>query len=181
MGIGNDQLHTGEASTKKAFEEKRPERLSLAGAYVQPHDFPVAFRVRRYGDYDGNADHPAAFALFEVGRVQPQIGPFPGQRPGKEGMDSFINVLAQLGHLGFRDAGKSHGLDEIVHAPRRYAADPGLLDDGHQSAFAGLARLQEGRKVAALAQLGDAQLQGADAGIKAAVTVAVAVADSLGA
>ena len=156
MGVGDDKLHTGESPTKKAFEEKRPERLGFAGADVQPHDFPAAFGVRRHGNYGGDADHTAAFALFEVGRVQPQIGPFSRQWPGKKGMAPFIDVLAQLGHLGFRDAGKPHGLDEIVHAPRRYAADPGLLDDGHQGAFAGLARLQEGRKGAALAQLGDA-------------------------
>lgn len=42
MGIGDDQLYAGEASTKKAFEEKRPERLGLAGTDVQSHDFPAA-------------------------------------------------------------------------------------------------------------------------------------------
>jgi hypothetical protein len=65
-------------------------------------------------------------------------------------MDTFVDVLAQLGDLGLGDAGKAHGLDKIVHAPCRDAADPGFLDDGHQSAFAGLAGLQEGRKIAAV-------------------------------
>ena len=54
-------------------------------------------------------------------------------------LDPFLDVLAQLWLLGLGDAGKAHGLNEIVHAPRRYAADPGLLDDGHQGALAGLA------------------------------------------
>ena len=154
MGVGDDQFYAAKPTTKKAFEEKRPERLGFAGSDVQPHDFSTAFRVHSHGDYSGDADHPATFTLLEVGRVQPQIGPFPGQRPGKEGMEPFIDVLAQLGHLGLGDPGKAHGLDEIIHAPGGDAADPGFLDDGHQSPFAGLARLQEGRKVAALAQFG---------------------------
>ena len=53
MGVGDDQLHATKPSTKKAFKEKRPKRLGFAGADVQAHDFPAAFRVRRHGDYGG--------------------------------------------------------------------------------------------------------------------------------
>ena len=118
MSVGDDKLHAAKSPTKKAFEEKRPERLGLAGADVQPHDFPAAFRVRRHGDYSGDADHPAAFTLLEVGRVQPQIGPFPGQRPGKEGMDAFIDVLTQRKRSirrvlsGRAGSGRSSGRDD---------------------------------------------------------------------
>ena len=58
-------------------------------------------------------------------------------------------------------------------------ADPGLLDHRHEGFFAGLAGLQEGREVAALAQFGNTQVQLAQAGIQAAVAVAVAIGDTL--
>jgi hypothetical protein len=65
-------------------------------------------------------------------------------------------------------------------AAGRDAAEPGLLDDGNQRLLAGLARLQEGREVRPLAQLRDAQLERADAGVEGAGAMAVAVVEPLG-
>ena len=58
---------------------------------------------------------------------------------------------------------------------------PGLLDDGHQGFLRRLARLQERREVAALPQLGDPELQAAQARVERTLPIAVAVGLPLGA
>jgi hypothetical protein len=84
-------------------------------------------------------------------------------------------ALAELGDLALGDAGQPHRLDQFVDPPGRHAADPGLLDHRDQRLLRGLARLQEGREVRALAQLGDAQAERAEPGVEAAVAVAIAI------
>ena len=58
---------------------------------------------------------------------------------------------------------------------RRDAGHVGLLDHGHERLLGPLARLEEAREVAALAQLRDRELELAGAGVPAAWSVAVAV------
>jgi len=67
------------------------------------------------------------------------------------------------------------GLDQIVHPSRRDAADPRLLDHGHQGLLAGLTGLEERREVAALPQLGNAQLQTAQPRVERPLAITVAV------
>ena len=55
----------------------------------------------------------------------------------------------------------------------RDATDPSLLDHRDQRLLRRLPGLQEGREVAALPQLGDAELQGAEPRIQRSVAVAV--------
>ena len=58
---------------------------------------------------------------------------------------------------------RAHCLHQLVDAPRRYAADPGLLDHGDQRLLGSLARLEKRLEVRSLAQLGNPQLQRAEA------------------
>src|SRR6187455_828090 len=113
-------------------------------------------------------------ALFEVGRVQPEIGPLAGERTLEEGVHPLIDVLAQLGNLRLADPRKPHRLHQVVHPPGRHAADPGLLNDRDQCFLRPLPGLQERRKIAALPQLRDAQLQRSKPGVQAALAEAVA-------
>jgi len=83
-------------------------------------------------------------------------------------------ALAKLGDLRLADPGQSHCLHQIVDPPGRHAADPGLLDHRDQRLLRALAGFEKGRKVAALPQLWDAQLQRAEPSVEAAVAVAVA-------
>jgi hypothetical protein len=123
---------------------------------------------------------PAALADLQVGGVQPEIGPLAVERAFQEGTHALVYVLAELGDLGLRDAGQAHGLDQIVDAPGRDAGDPGFLDHGHQRLLGRPPRFEEGRKVAPLPELGDAQLQLAEPGVERALAIAVPVVGPLG-
>ena len=70
-------------------------------------------------------------------------------------------------------------LDQPVDLARRHAVDIGLGDDRDQRLLSAPARLQERREVAALAQLGDGQLDRADPRVPVARPVAVAVGGPL--
>ena len=43
----------------------------------------------------------------------------------QEGMDTLVNVHAQLGHCAFTDPSQPNGLHQVIHAPGGHAADPG--------------------------------------------------------
>ncbi len=84
-------------------------------------------------------------------------------------------ILAQRRDLRLGDAGHSERLDKVIDLARRHTLDPGFLDDGGECLLRRLARLQEGREVGALAQLGDLQVQRAEPGIQLTRARAVAV------
>ena len=164
---------------RRAFEKRRPEGLGLAGPDVQADDLALALGVGGHSDYRRDGDDASALALFEVGCIEPQIGPLAGERALEKGADAVIDVLAQLADGAFAVARQPHGLDQVVDAPGRDAADPGLLDHGHQDLLGRLARLEERRKIAALAELRDPELQSAEPGVERAIAVAVAVCRAL--
>ena len=93
----------------------------------------------------------------------------------------LVDLLAQPADLALGDAAHAHGLDQVVDRAGRDALDVGLLDHRGQRLLGHPARLQEAREVAALAQLGDAQLHRAGPGLPVAVAVAVALGQPLGA
>ena len=62
---------------------------------------------------------------------------------------------------------------QVVHLACRHATDPGLLYDGDQGLLGGFARLKEAREVAALAQLGNLEVQRAQTGIESALSIPV--------
>ena len=135
-------------------------------ADVKADDLPFALGVRGHGDYRRDRDDAAALALLQVGRVQPQIGPLAVERAVEEGADPLVDVLAELADGALGDPGQPHRLHQVVDAPGRDAADPGFLDHRHQGLLRRLPGLEEGREVAALPQLGDAQLQAAQPGVE---------------
>lgn len=97
-------------------------------------------------------------AVLELAQgVDPQIRPFTFDRAVEEGLDSVVDVGAQLADLAFRDPGPTHGLHQIVHGAGRDALNIGFLDHGGQRLFRQPARLKEAGKVAAGSQLGNAQ------------------------
>src|SRR5204863_4020013 len=96
-------------------------------------------------------------------------------------MHALVDLLTQLGNLRLADPGQPHRLHQIVDPPGRYAPGPPLLDDRDQGLLRTLAGFQKRRKVAALPQFRDAQLQRAEPGIEGALAVAVAPAAPLAA
>jgi site-specific DNA recombinase len=162
--VGDDQLHTAQAATGHALEERGPERLGLARPDVQPDNLSFALGIHGHGDYGRDRDDAPALALLEVGRIQPEIGPVADERTVEEGPDTVVDVLAQLGDRALADPGQPHRLHQVVDAPCRDAADPvdplrgSTLNHGDQRLLRRLPGLEERREVGALPQLGDAQL-----------------------
>jgi hypothetical protein len=75
---------------------------------------------------------------------------------------------------------QAHLLHQPVDLARGHAVDRGLLDDRDQGLLGPPARLQEAREVAALAELGDGQLDLADPGIPGPWAIPVAVGEAVG-
>ena len=163
----------------KPFRKPDQKGSASDGPMPSPDDLAPAIVRDRHSDYRGHRNDATAVADFEIGGVQPQIGPLALQRAIEEGIDPLVDVLAELGNLALRDARQAHCLHQPVDAAGRHAADPGFLNDGHQCLLRGLARLEEGREVGALAQLGDAQAQWPEPGIERAVAVAIAVIEPI--
>src|SRR4051794_37794015 len=79
----------------------------------------------------------------------------------------------QPAHLALGDAAHAERLDQLVDRTGRDALDVGFLDDGGEGFLASAPRLEELEEVAALAQLGDLQLDAAGAGVPGSVSVAI--------
>lgn len=174
MGIADHQLHAVGATGAQGAEEVHPEGFRFGGADAQSNDFPAALGVRRHGDYGRDGYDPAALALLEVSGVEPEIGPLAGQGAVEELADPLVDVLAQLRDGALRDPAQSHGLHQVIDAAGGHAADPRLLNDGHQRLFRGLSGFEKAGEVAALPQLRHLQVQRAQSGVERALAIAVA-------
>jgi site-specific DNA recombinase len=181
VGIRDDQLDPLQAALCEALQKARPERLGFRGTEAEADDLAPALGIDGDSDYRRHRDDSATLAHLQGGGVEPEIRPFPRDRPVEKAADALVDLLAQLGDLAFRDAGQPHRLHQLINAAGRDAADPGFLDHRDQRLLGRLARLQKGREVRTLAQLGDAQAERSQSGIEAALAVAVPVVEPLGA
>ena len=126
MRVTDHQPNASEAPGLQGAQKLGPEGLGFRGADTEADDLAPPLGVRR----DGH-DAPAPTDL-QVGGVEPDIGPFSGERAVQGLADALVYVLAELGHRALGDAAEPHCLHQIVHAPGRDAPDPGFLDDGDQ-------------------------------------------------
>jgi hypothetical protein len=90
-----------------------------------------------------------------------------------------VRLRLPEGMLG--DAAHAERLDQIVHRARGDALDVGFLDDGRKRLLGHASRLQEAGKARALPELRNAQLDRAGARLPIALTVAIALGQTLGA
>lgn len=104
-------------------------------------------------------------AHFQIGGVEPGIGPIAFERTPQKRMHALVDLLAQLRDLRFRDAGHAHGLDQFLDAARRDAVDPGFLDDGGERLLHQPARLKNEAGIIRRpgAEFRDLQIERADA------------------
>ena len=119
-------------------------------------------------------------AHFHVSGVEPDIGPVAFERPIEEGFDPVVDLLAQPRHLALGDARAADRPDEVVDRAGRHALHIGLLNHRAQRLLGHPSRLEETRKVRALAQLRDAQLDRAGSRLPVPVAVAVALRQPVG-
>jgi hypothetical protein len=161
-------------------EKLDPERLRLGGADVHAQHFATAVRVDPDSDDHRDGDDAMVAADLHVGRVEPDIGPVALERPIEEGLDPFVDLLAQPRHLALGHARAAHRPDQVVDRARRHALDIGFLDDGGQRLLRHPPRLEEAREVRALAQLGDAQFDHSGPRLPIPVAIAVALDEPVG-
>ena len=93
---------------------------------------------------------------------------------GEEVAHPPVDLGAETRGLAAADALHAHGAHEVVHRARGDALDIGLLDRRRERLLRRSAGHEESREAGAAAELGDAPLDGADAGLPVAVPVAVA-------
>ena len=118
---------------------------------------------------------------FDVGGVEPEVWPVAFDRPSEEGVHPLVDLAAEAGDLALADPVHPYGSHQVIDGAGGDALDVGFLDDGRQRLLGHAARFEEARKVAAAAQLGDAQLHGAGPGLPVPISVAVALVGPLGA
>ena len=128
--VRDHELDAAQAASGQGLQEVRTEGLGFRRANAEPDDLAASFGVSGHSDYRGDRDDASALAHFQVGRIQPQIGPVALERTFEEGLHALVDVLAQFRDLALRDAGKPHRLRDLVDPARRHPADPGLPDDG---------------------------------------------------
>ena len=181
MGIRDHQLDAAQAAALELAQELDPEGLGLRGADRHAEHLAPAVGVDADRDDHRDRDDAPGLAHLHVGRVDPEIGPVALDRPLEEGPHALVDLLAQAADLALGDAGHAQRLDQLVDRAGRDALDVGFLDHRRQRLLGHPARLQEAREVAALPQLGDAQLDRPGAGLPVPVAIAVALRQPLGA
>ncbi len=96
VGVGDDQLHAGQAAGHQRAQEPRPGGRGLGGDDVEPDDLSTALDVDRGSDHRGDVDDTAAFAHLLRQRVDPHVAV--GAR--------LERALPELGHLVIQRGGQ---------------------------------------------------------------------------
>jgi hypothetical protein len=116
VGVGDDQLHPGQAAGAQRPQERGPERAVLAVADLEPEHLPVPVGGHAGGDDDRLGDDPVIDAGLAVGGVQEYIPErLPGQAAVAERGHLGVQVRADPAHLGPGDAAVSaERFDQVV-------------------------------------------------------------------
>ena len=71
----DDQLDSAQATPIQAAQELSPKRLSLTGADFEAQDLALALCVDPHSDYYGHTHDATSFSGFDIGGVDPKVGP----------------------------------------------------------------------------------------------------------
>lgn len=175
MGVGDHQLHTAQTAASELAQKRDPERLRFGSADVQAEHFTPAILVDADGDDRCHRDDAPGLADLYVGGIEPEVGPIPLEGPAQESLYLVIDLATEAADLALRDPTHPHGLHQSIDRARRNALHIRLLDHAGEGLLGHSTRFQEARKIAALAQLRDAQLDRARTGLPVTLTVAVAL------
>ena len=151
--------------------------------FSTPHGISADAQGNLYiADRDNHRDRhdPAVPPRLHVGRVQPDIGPFPLDRPAQEALHPFVDLAAQPGDLALADPLHPHGLDQIIHRAGRDTLDVSFLDHRGERLLGRASRLQERGEIAAFPELRDLQLDRADARLPGPLAIAIAMIGTRG-
>ena len=181
MRVRDDELDAAQTAPRQLAQKVEPEGLGLRRADRQAQYLAPAIVVNTNCDDHRDRDDTTVAARLQVGRVQPDIGPFALKGPVEEGRDLAVDLGTQTADLALGDAGHAHGLNQFVDRAGRDALDIGFLDHRRQRLFGHPARLEKPGEVAPLAQLWDAQFDRPGTGLPIAVAIPVAPGDPIGA
>ena len=177
VGIGGDQLDSGQPSGSQRPQEREPAGAVFGGGDVDAENFPIALGVDPDRDQRMHVDHPTLLADLEhqgVGsdeRVGSRV-----QWPGPERLHGGVEFLGHHRDLRLRQADDAQALDELVHPPR---GNPQQVASGHhrgQCPLGPFAAFQQPvREVGTVPQLGDREIQRPRASVELAMPVTVAL------
>ena len=125
-------------------QEGRPGGGVLGGGNVKADDLARSFVVDGRGDDRGDVDDSATLSHPLGQGIDPQVAvgsPVEGAflELGHDG----VELAGEPGDFGLGHALDTHGLDEVVDAPRGDPLDVGLADHRHQCLFGAPARVQQ--------------------------------------
>ena len=93
VGVGDRQLHAGQAASDEPAQELGPEGLRVALADVERDHLAPARLVHAVGDHEALAhDAPAVSDLLDL-RVEPEVGIAALERAGAERLDLLVEAL----------------------------------------------------------------------------------------
>ena len=128
MGIGDDQPDPAQAAAGEATQELDPECLRLAVADGHAEHLAPAVGVDADGDDDRDRDDVVVAPGFDVGGVEPDIGPVALDGPAEEGLHPLVDLGAEPRNLALADALHAHGAHQVVDRAGGDALHIGFLD-----------------------------------------------------
>ena len=172
-----DELDAGEPAGDEASEEGEPGGAVLGSDDVEAERLAEAVGVDGDRVDDAGIHRATSLAALDVERVEDEVGVGGAvARSGAEVLDDHVHRLREAGDLALRHALEAELLHELLHPAGGDAGQVGIRDHRHERLLGPPARREQPvGEVAALPQLGDRELDRADAGVP--VTLAVAVAD----
>ena len=145
MGVGDAELHPGEAAGPQASQELAPEGLGLGLADVDADDLAAPRLVHAVGDDERLVTHAAGLAHALHLGVEPEVGVGALEGALAEEAHLLVEAGAEAADGALADAGEPELGHQAVDLARGDAVDVGLLDDGHERLLA--ARLRGSRKL----------------------------------
>jgi collagen type II alpha len=176
VGVGDDQLHPGQAAGDQPAQKRQPPGAVLGGGDIQAEDLPVPVGVDPGRDQRVHVHHPPGLAHLHRERVHPheRVRPLI-QGALAERADLGVEVGGHLADLRAGQRLHPELFGEPLHPPR---ADPEQVGGGHHGdqGLLGPAAVsqQPVGKERALPQLGHRELDGPRAGVPLPSPVAVA-------
>ena len=98
VAVADDQLDPTQAAAVEAAQKLRPERLCLTGADFEAQHLSLPLGVDPHSDYYGHAHDTPGLPGFDIGRVDPEVGPVAFDLAVQESPHTFIELTAYSGH-----------------------------------------------------------------------------------
>ena len=181
MGVGDHHLHARQAPGHQGAQERRPAGAVLDGDHVHAQDLALALGVDAGGAHHGHVLDPAVLPHPLDQGVDPHVGVGAGvEGAAAERLDHGVEGAGHVADLALRQRRDAQRPGHVLHPAGGDALQVALGHHRHQGPLGPTTGLEQPvGKVAAAAQLGDVELDGAGPGVEHARPVAVAPVGAL--